>query len=236
MEGAFTGAIKKGKIGKFELANKGTLFLDEIGDMPMEMQAKLLRVLQDGVIYRLGSEKSIITNTRIISATNKNLNELISEGKFREDLFYRLAVVQIKLPDLKDRREDIRDLSNLFFRQVSKDEGIEINYIDEKIYKILADYKWDGNIRELKNVIQRMVVLSNDGKITVKSIPEYIRNENIRNYEYNDENKYDLQITENIERKTIEKVMKMVHGNKNKAAKILNIKRSTLYYKLSKFK
>ncbi|HBC97622.1 MAG TPA: sigma-54-dependent Fis family transcriptional regulator, partial [Clostridium sp.] len=212
-------------------------FLDEIGDMPMEMQAKLLRVLQDGVIYRLGSEKSIITNTRIISATNKNLNELISEGKFREDLFYRLAVVQIKLPDLKDRREDIRDLSNLFFRQVSKDEGIEINYIDEKIYKILADYKWDGNIRELKNVIQRMVVLSNDGKITVKSIPEYIRNENIRNYEYNDENKYDLQkITENIERKTIEKVMKMVHGNKNKAAKILNIKRSTLYYKLSKFK
>ena len=237
VEGAFTGAIKKGKIGKFELANKGTLFLDEIGDMPMEMQAKLLRVLQDGVIYRLGSEKSIITNTRIISATNKNLNELISEGKFREDLFYRLAVVQIKLPDLKDRREDIRDLSNLFFRQVSKDEGIEINYIDEKIYKILADYKWDGNIRELKNVIQRMVVLSNDGKITVKSIPEYIRNENIRNYEYNDENKYDLQkITENIERKTIEKVMKMVHGNKNKAAKILNIKRSTLYYKLSKFK
>lgn len=237
VEGAFTGAIRKGKIGKFELANKGTLFLDEIGDMPMEMQAKLLRVLQDGVISRLGSEKPIVTDTRIISATNKNLTELIAENKFREDLFYRLAVVQIKLPLLKDRKEDVKDLANLFFRQVSKEEGIEINNIDERIYKNLINYKWDGNIRELKNVIQRMVVLSNNGRITIESIPEYIRSENVKDYNYNDENEYDLEkIIENAERKTIESVMKMVNGNKNQAAKILNIKRSTLYYKLNKFK
>ncbi|MEY8762687.1 MULTISPECIES: sigma 54-interacting transcriptional regulator [Clostridium] len=241
VEGAFTGAIKRGKIGKFELANKGTLFLDEIGDMPMEMQAKLLRVLQDGVVYRLGSEKSITTSARIISATNKDLKELISKGEFREDLFYRLAVVQINLPDLKDRREDIKDLSKLFLRQVSEAEGIEINYIDEKVYRILSDYKWNGNIRELKNVIQRMVVLSDNGKITVESIPEYIKEYindiNIKEYEYDSKNRYDLQkITDNVEKRTIEKVMKMAHGNKNRAAKILNIKRSTLYYKLSKLK
>jgi transcriptional regulator with PAS, ATPase and Fis domain len=235
VEGAFTGAIKKGKIGKFEFANGGTLFLDEIGDMPLEMQVKILRVLQDGVIYRLGSEKAISTDTRIVAATNQDLKKLIAENKFREDLFYRLAVVQIQLPSLKDRKEDVKDLANLFLDQVSKQEGIKINYIDERIYKILTNYKWDGNIRELKNVVQRMVVLSNDGRITVESIPEYIlENSNIE--EDIKATEYDLEkIIEDIERKTIREVMNMVNGNKQQAAKVLNIKRSTLYYKLSKY-
>ncbi|MGE5626774.1 MAG: sigma-54 dependent transcriptional regulator PrdR [Solirubrobacterales bacterium] len=235
VEGAFTGAVKKGKIGKFEFANNGTLFLDEIGDMPLEMQVKILRVLQDGVIYRLGSEKAIGTDTRIIAATNKDLMKLINENKFREDLFYRLAVVQIKLPPLNERKEDIRDLANLFLDEVSSQEGIEINYIDEKVYNILNSYKWDGNIRELKNVVQRMVVLSNGGRITIDSIPEYIIESAYAQEEENIE-AYDLdKIVENVERKTIREVMKISSGNKQRAAQMLKIKRSTLYYKLDKY-
>lgn len=236
VEGAFTGAIKKGKIGKFEFANGGTLFLDEIGDMPLEMQVKILRVLQDGVIYRLGSEKAMATDTRIVAATNRDLKKMIAEDKFREDLFYRLAVVQIQLPSLKDRKEDIKDLANLFLEDVSKQEGIKINHIDEKIYRVLNNYRWDGNIRELKNVIQRMVVLSNDGRITTKSIPEYVL-ESTSVEEEIEANEFDLEkIVEDIEKKTIKEVMDKVNGNKQQAAKILNVKRSTLYYKLSKYK
>jgi PAS domain S-box-containing protein len=235
VEGAFTGAVKKGKIGKFEFASGGTLFLDEIGDMPLEMQVKILRVLQDRVIYRLGSEKAITTDTRIVAATNQDLKKLITENKFREDLFYRLAVVQIQLPDLKDRKEDIKDLANLFLEDVSRQEKIKINYIDEKIYNILMNYRWDGNIRELKNVIQRMVVLSNYGKITTDSIPEYILDGTPSETDKRID-EFDLdEIVARVEKKTIREVMKMVNGNKQQAAKVLNIKRSTLYYKLNKY-
>lgn len=235
VEGAFTGAVKKGKIGKFEFANGGTLFLDEIGDMPLEMQVKILRVLQDRIIYRLGSEKAINTDTRIIAATNQDLKKLIDQNKFREDLFYRLAVVQIQLPVLKERKEDIKDLAYLFLEEVSKQEGIKINYIDKRVYRILTNYKWDGNIRELRNVIQRMVVLSSDGKITIDAIPEYILEDTYIEDDVKS-NEFDLEkIVEDVEKSTIKEVMRMVSGNKNQAAKILNIKRSTLYYKLSKY-
>jgi PAS domain S-box-containing protein len=245
VEGAFTGAIKKGKTGKFEFANKGTLFLDEIGDMPMEMQVKLLRVLQDGVVYRLGSEKGIITDTRIIAATNRDLKQLMKESKFRDDLYYRFAVVQIELPPLRERKEDIKELVSLFINQIAKKEDVEIISIDERIYPLLFHCPWEGNIRELKNVIQRMIVLSTEGKITLDSVPDYILN----NLEYkdtvqtaiddkkdNDVGKYDLvNIIGNIEKKTIEEVLLLVDGNKQKAAKILNLKRSTLYYKLKQY-
>jgi PAS domain S-box-containing protein len=235
VEGAFTGAIKKGRAGKFELANNGTLFLDEIGDMPMDMQVKLLRVLQDGVIYRLGSEKPINTNARILAATNKDLMKLIEEGKFREDLYYRLAVVQIKLPTLHERKEDVRDLAKLFLDQMSSEEGIKIKSVDERVFKVLTSYRWDGNIRELRNVIQRMVVLSSGGRITVESIPEYI-SDIVGEGEDKTVDDYDLEgIVENLERKTIREVMQLAYGNKQKAAKMLKIKRSTLYYKLEKY-
>ncbi|MCH5138235.1 sigma 54-interacting transcriptional regulator [Clostridiaceae bacterium UIB06] len=235
VEGAFTGAVKKGKVGKFEFANSGTLFLDEIGDMPLEMQVKILRVLQDGVIHRLGSQKDINIDTRIVAATNQDLKKLIEQGKFREDLFYRLAVVQIELPPLKDRKEDIKDLANLFFEQVSNQEKIKISHIDPQIYKVLTNYRWDGNIRELRNVIQRMVVLSIGGKITIDAIPDYIlkaakSNEGVKISEFDLE-----KAVENVEKNTIKEVMNMVNGNKQQAAKILNIKRSTLYYKLDKY-
>ena len=235
VEGAFTGAVKKGRAGKFEMANNGTLFLDEIGDMPMDMQVKLLRVLQDGMIYRLGSEKPINTNARIIAATHKDLMKLIDEEKFREDLYYRLAVVQIKLPSLCERKEDVRDLAKLFLEQTSSAEGINIKGVEEKVYKILTNYRWDGNIRELKNVIQRMVVLSSDGRITTESIPEYVA-DSVSLGDDRAVDDYDLEgIVENLERKTIREVMEIADGNKQKAAKMLKIKRSTLYYKLEKY-
>lgn len=236
VEGAFTGAVKKGRAGKFEMANNGTLFLDEIGDMPMDMQVKLLRVLQDGMVYRLGSEKPINTNARIIAATHKDLMKLIDEEKFREDLYYRLAVVQIKLPSLCERKEDVRDLAKLFLEQTSSAEGIKIKSVEEKVYKILTNYRWDGNIRELKNVIQRMVVLSSDGRITAESIPEYVA-DSVSLGDDRAVDDYDLEgIVENLERKTIREVMEIADGNKQKAAKMLKIKRSTLYYKLEKYR
>ncbi len=235
IEGAFTGASKKGKIGKFELANNGTLFLDEIGDMPFEMQAKLLRVLQDGMICRLGGEKEIITNTRIIAATNKNLKELIKQNLFREDLFYRISVVQLELPPLRERKEDIKELINLFINQVSKKENIDINLVEENIYKTLINYKWEGNIRELRNVIQKMVILSNDGVISEESIPQYMRDYSVKDFE-NSEGSYDLRTSiEKLEKRMIMEAMNLAGGNKQKAAQTLNIKRSTLYYKLAQY-
>jgi PAS domain S-box-containing protein len=247
VEGAFTGAIRKGKIGKFELANNGTLFLDEIGDMPMEMQAKFLRVLQDGIVYRLGSEKGVITDTRIIAATNRNLNDLMKEKKFRDDLYYRFAVVQIELPPLRERKEDIKELADLFISQIANKENIDINCIDERIYPLLLKCKWEGNIRELRNVIQRMIVLSTDGEITLDTLPEYILNNmedkneleitgNVNEVLEKEQNKYDLvKILESVEKNTITEVLLLVGGNKQKAAKILNLKRSTLYYKLNQY-
>lgn len=235
VEGAFTGASKGGRTGKFELANNGTLFLDEIGDMPMEMQAKLLRVLQDGVIYRLGSERPVSTNARIIAATNRDLKKLIKEKSFREDLFYRLAVVQIDLPPLRDRSEDIKDLITLFINQVSKKERINIKNVDPGIYSILSSYKWEGNVRELKNVVQRMVVLSNNGEITIEDIPEYILKEG-RNIQRKLDYGMNLEkAIEAVEREMIREALKRSNGNKQEAAKILNVKRSTLYYKLDKY-
>ena len=236
--GAFTGASKGGKSGKFELADNGTLFLDEIGDMPLKMQSKLLRVLQDGIVTKLGSEKNIETDVRIIAATNKNLREEIDNKKFRKDLYYRLAVVNIDLPPLRERREDIRELSKFFIKEFSKNEGIHIEDIDEGIYDILENYSWEGNIRELKNVIQRIVVLSNNGKLRVENIPSYITNDyvvrsEIQEINYNDDNHDFNEIIKNLEIKLITDAMVKSKGNKSDAAKHLNVNRSTLYYKLS---
>lgn len=229
-KGAFTGAMNTGKIGKFEFANNGTLFLDEIGDMPVEMQVKILRVLQDGIVCRLGASKGVVTNTRIIAATNKNLTKLIKEEKFREDLYYRLAVVQLELPPLRDRKEDVAPLSSHFISQIIEKENIAINHIDKEVYDILTSYDWNGNIRELKNVIERMIILSEAGTITKECIPSYV----IKSFKkVETQNLFDLdQAVRNLEKKIISDAMDMTGGNKAKAAKVLNIKRSTLYYKL----
>ncbi len=235
--GAFTGASKGGKVGQFELADKGTLFLDEIGDMPMKMQSKLLRVLQDGIVTRLGGEKNIETDVRIIAATNKNLREAIENEEFRRDLFYRLAVVHIELPPLRERKEDIRELTKFFIKEFSEKEKIEIKSIDDNIFHVFEAYSWEGNIRELRNLIQRIVILSEDGILKEEDIPSYITDsyegckfDDTIGFEYNscDFN----QTIRNLEIKLITDAMIKAGGNKSDAAKLLNINRSTLYYRL----
>src|SRR6201993_4119839 len=158
-KGAFTGAITR-KPGRFELADKGTLFLDEIGDIPLELQAKLLRVLQEHEFERLGSTKTIRVNVRIIAATHRNLSEMIREGKFREDLFYRLNVFPVAIPALRERREDIPLLVNYFVSKLSRQMGSQITTILPRTMELLTNHPWRGNVRELANFLERAVVLS----------------------------------------------------------------------------
>ncbi|HOM43775.1 MAG TPA: sigma 54-interacting transcriptional regulator, partial [Bacillota bacterium] len=154
--GAFTGALKTGKIGKMELANNGTLFLDEIGDMPLSMQPKILRVLENGEMTKIGSEKTIKTNIRIITATNKNLSEMVEAGLFRKDLYYRLNSVVINLPPLRERKDDIPLLVNRFIEDYCMEYGINILGITPEVLDSFVNHSWEGNIRELKNVIERI--------------------------------------------------------------------------------
>lgn len=230
--GAFTGANKKGKSGIFELAKDGTVFLDEIADLPLNMQAKLLRVLQEKEVRRVGGEKTIKINPRIISATNKDLEKMVKEEKFREDLYYRLNVVEIKIPPLRERKEDIAILLHHFLDEMCRENGKPRLTLSKEAYKILENYRWKGNIRELKNTVENMVVLSNSSIIEKDDIPNYIV-ESAKNS--TDDEDYPLDLTSAIEKleiKNITKALEMSKGNKAKAAKILNIPRTTLYYKL----
>jgi len=238
VEGAFTGALKKGKPGKFELANGGTLFLDEIGDMPLEMQAKLLRVLQDSIITRVGSDKSISVDIRILAATNKDLQILMAEEKFREDFYYRLNVVSILLPPLRERKIDIPDLVKDFAREFSEKNMIPSVEITSEVMKYLTDYTWKGNIRELRNTVERLVILSPDGKISKDKLPEDILNHSTGGPDTDEEggDSFDLEkAVSKLETNTIKKAMILCSGNKMKAAEMLKIKRTTLYYKLKHY-
>ncbi len=158
VKGAFTSAVKD-RAGKFEAANNGTLFLDEIGDMSMAAQAKVLRALQENVISRVGSDKDIKVNVRVIAATNKDLKKEIEEGRFREDLYHRLAVILIKVPALNDRRDDIPKLINHFTKQIANENGTAEKNFSEKAIQLLQNYDWTGNIRELRNVVERLIIL-----------------------------------------------------------------------------
>jgi len=160
VKGAFTSAVKD-RAGKFEAAHNGTLFLDEIGDMSMAAQAKVLRALQENVISRVGSDKDIKVNVRVIAATNKDLKKEIEEGRFREDLYHRLAVILIKVPALNDRREDIPTLILHFARQIAEENGTAEKKFTDKAIKLLQNYDWTGNIRELRNVVERLIILGN---------------------------------------------------------------------------
>ena len=161
LKGAFTSA-NKDRAGKFEAANEGTLFLDEIGDMSLPAQAKVLRALQENKIQRVGSDKDIKVNVRVIAATNKDLKKEILEGRFREDLYHRLAVILIKVPSLNDRREDIPLLINFFSSQISIEQGTAIKHFSEKAMNLLKSYDWTGNVRELRNVVERLIILGSD--------------------------------------------------------------------------
>lgn len=234
--GAFTGASKKGKMGIFELGNNGVVFLDEIADLPMHMQAKLLRVLQEGEVRRVGSEITRKINCRIVSATNKNLKEKVAQGTFREDLYFRLNVIQLVLPPLRDRKEDIPLLAHVFLKEICAKNKRRIPVVEKKVMQALMDYEWEGNIRELKNIIESMTVLSANETITLESVPKYIlkKSFSVKSKEEEAlENIMDLnKKIETVERQTILKALKVCGGNKAGAAKLLNIPRSTLYYKM----
>jgi transcriptional regulator with PAS, ATPase and Fis domain len=236
--GAFTGALKSGKIGKIELAHNGTLFLDEIGEMPLNMQPKILRVLENGEMTRIGSEKTIKASIRVIAATNKDLSKMVEEGFFRKDLYYRLNSVVINLPPLRERKDDIPLLVNRFVEDYCMEYGINILGIAPEVMDIFINHNWEGNIRELKNVIERIVVLAKNNNTDVidsSFLPKNLIGDKKINPYPKQESIYDLSnILNNAERETIINVMRSTRNNKSHAAKLLNIPRSTLYFKLKK--
>ena len=174
VKGSFTGAIKD-KIGKFEAANNGTIFLDEIGDMSLSAQAKVLRVLQDNCIQKVGGGKDIKINVRVVAATNKDLKKEIESGKFREDLYHRLAVIIINVPSLNSRRDDIPLLINHFSKSLSDFQGLEQKKFSKKALDILKKYDWSGNVRELRNIVERLTILGDSNQISEKNVKDYIK-------------------------------------------------------------
>ncbi len=230
-KGAFTGAIKTKK-GRFELADGGTLFLDEIGEISPQTQVKLLRVLQERSFERVGGEETLNVDVRIISATNLDLKKEVEEGRFREDLYYRLNVVQIDVPPLRERREDIPLMTSKFISDFSKENNKIIKEITTKATTCLYNYQWPGNIRELRNVIESAVVLCKGDVIDADDLPPHIRNEE----ESGNLLKVELPTTmKNIEKKAIMATLKITNGNKSKAAEILDLNRKTLHTKIAEY-
>jgi PAS domain S-box-containing protein len=230
-EGSFTGAKKGGKLGKFELAEGGTIFLDEIGDMPLYMQAKLLRVIQEREVERIGGTRPRAVNVRIIAATNVNLEEMVAEGKYRQDLYYRLNVFLISIPALRERKEDIRPLAYHFLNSLNNKYFKNIEGYSEEAIKFLTRYDWPGNIRELSNVIERAVnIIDNEKIITPEHFPQKILGD-----DFIKEIKSLQDTLEEAEKNAIIESLRASKGNRTKAAKILNISRSTFYEKMIKF-
>lgn len=232
VKGSFTGAHENKK-GKFLVADKGTLFLDEIGDMSLRTQAKVLRVLQENVITPVGSTKTISVDVRIISATNKNLIYEIEKGNFRQDLYYRLNVIELHVPSLKERIEDIPLLVEHFLEKYAKERKVEKKVIDEKALNVLMDYNWPGNVRELQNLIERLMIMSKNKLITLEDIPFPINNQKKNN------DKIDItglkEARELFEKSHIEKMIKTADYNMTKAAELLKIERSYLYQKVKHY-
>lgn len=232
-KGAFTGANKLGKIGLFELANKGTLMLDELGELPLELQAKLLRAIQDKEITRIGGTDSIKLDVRIIAATNKNLREEVKKGVFREDLFYRLNVIPINIPPLRERKEDIEELAKHFLGVFNKKYN-KLVEISTQGYQVLEEYTWPGNIRELQNIIERLVVITPyDHSVNEEQLGNMLNINPIKPTESLNKPAALKDIVENVERKAIEKALDEC-GTTRAAAKILQIDQSTIVKKAKK--
>ena len=227
--GAFTGAIKDTR-GILEEANNGSVFLDEIGEMPLELQAKLLRVLETGELIKVGENKSIKVNIRVVAATNRNLQKEIEAGHFREDLFYRIAVFQIALPALRERVTDIEELANYFAKIVAAKTNKQIKPISKEFAEALKQHQWNGNIRELKNVMERAVILMNNHELTIENLPFELQQVPNTSKQLS---AFDLASAEKIH---IQKVLNYTNGNKTETAKLLNIALTTLYRKLDEYK
>ncbi|MEW5766204.1 MAG: sigma-54 dependent transcriptional regulator [bacterium] len=236
VKGAFTGAIKD-KIGRFELANGGTIFLDEIDAFSMNLQVKLLRVIQEKEFERVGDTRTIKVDIRIIAATNRNLDEEIAKRRFREDLYYRLNVVNIMLPPLRDRIGDIPLLVEHFLSKYSYEANKEVLGIHEEAMKMLLRYNWPGNVRELENIIERAVVLAKGSSITLEDLPKPLQIVRDRRTGLQVKNIHRSlrQSLEEPERQIILNVLKRTNWNRKRAAQVLGINRSTLYNKMRKF-
>lgn len=233
VKGAFTGADSDKK-GLFEAADGGTLFLDEVGELPQPLQVKLLRALQEGEIRRVGGTTSTMVNVRIISATNRNLSALVREGAFREDLYYRLAVVPIHLPPLKERREEIPDLVLHFMERHRERLGLQVTKVHPDAVDVLLNYSWPGNIRELENVLEQAMLLAEGDELIAEELPDQVR--------FSMAAADDLELTENdlsvkkhsaaLERKLIQRALERTGGNRTKAAELLELSARALRYKI----
>lgn len=229
--GAFTGAVKDSK-GIFEEANHGTVFLDEIGEMPLDLQAKLLRVLETGEFLKVGDSKPTKVNVRIIAATNRNLQQEVEEGHFREDLFYRIAVFQISLPPLRERVIDIEELALFFLRTFTNKTNKKINTISKNYLEALKQHTWKGNIRELKNVIERSVILTGNTELEEDSLPLELQRLGTLDNREKTLSAFELASVEKVH---IQKVLNYTNGNKTETAKLLNIALTTLYRKIDEY-
>lgn len=238
-KGAFTGAVGT-KMGLFESADGGTLFLDEIGELGQTLQVKLLRVMQDQEVRRVGSTTSTKVDVRIIAATNRDLEQLVKEGKFRNDLFYRLKVVPITLPSLAERREDIPMLVHHFLQKCAAGAKHAVRGVLPETMALLTDYRWPGNVRELENVIERAVSLSQGPLLTPEDLPDVIRQQRVsagaegRHLPVNSHDEASLTLEE-VEKRHLIRVLRETNGNKVRAAKILGIDRRTLYRMADRF-
>jgi len=234
-KGAFTGASLKTKLGKFELANGGTLLLDEIGELSLDLQAKLLRVLQEKKFYRLGAEKETTVNVRVLAATNKNLEDEVKNGTFREDLFYRLNVAKITIPPLRERKEDIAVLAYSFLKEFCIKFNKKINSISPEVISKFQKYVWKGNIRELRNVMERVTLLTEDEELNEDHFGFIFDSETEKE---KDEDKFLLKIPAKgvkidlVLKDLIQKTLKITNGNQVKAAKVLGLSRSKLRYRM----
>lgn len=232
-KGAFTGATGT-RYGRFELAHGGSMFLDEIGDMSFNLQVKLLRVLQEKTFERVGGSKSINVDVRIIAATNRVLDDLVKDGKFREDLYYRLNVVPIHLPPLRERRQDVPLLLNYFLERSNKINGAEIEGCSEAAMSVMMNYTYPGNVRELQNLIERVVVLKKKGIIDLEDLPDkiYLAEQSQQDH-FEIEKGYDTLVS-NFEKSLILQALQETNGVKSKAAQVLSLNRTTLIEKMKR--
>lgn len=228
-KGSFTGATSR-REGRFELANGGTVFIDEVGEIPLPVQVQLLRVLQEKTFERVGGTQSIRVDVRVVAATNRNLDRAIAEGHFREDVYYRLGVITIELPPLRERREDIPLLIDLFLKRYAPGRSMQVS---RETLDCLMKYHWPGNIRELENAIERAVVLSRENLIATRDLPE-----NIRRAEKSNDSKPNQSLTEmveDLEQTLIRQALLEAHGNQSQAARLLGLTERNLRYKLKKY-
>ena len=231
--GSFTGAFAP-KMGKAEMADGGTLFLDEVGELPIELQVKLLRLIQHGEIEKVGATRAATVDVRIIAATNRNLQTLIEDGAFRQDLYYRLAVIPIELPALRERAEDIPELAQHLFVKMKQKHGVPSLRLPARLIPRFAAYRWPGNVRELENIIERLVVLAVGDEIMVDDLPEFLRQERPSHEAIHLDLPAEGISLEAVEKELILKALERFDWNQTQAAKYLDISRRTLIYRMEK--